>query len=756
MNKRNLLLLLFLSQTIISLAQVENHEKFVDDLMHRMTLREKIGQLNLLPTGPVTTAHGQNKEIFGDVKRGDVGGVFNLRGVHDNTIIQRMAVEETRLGIPILFGCDVIHGYETIFPLNIGLSCSWDMAAIEEMARISAREATATGIHWTFSPMVDICKDARWSRISEGAGEDPFLGAAVARAMVKGYQGNLDAVDEMMACVKHFALYGASEGGRDYNMVDMSPNRMFNEYMLPYKAAIDEGAVSVMVSFNDINGVPATANKWLLTDLLRNQWGFKGFITSDHSAVKELSNHSLGNEEEVCAKALLAGVDFDMGSRSYVTQLENAVKHGLVSEADINASCRRILMVKAKLGLFENPYRFLDAKREAREVYSEANRAAARRIATETFVLLKNENHLLPLRKSGKIALIGPLAHARTQMHGNWAVAAKNEKYATIFEAMQHYLKGKAEMRYAKGSNYFYDEEMERRTWVNLGEQPHLDDKMLLEEALEQAKWADVVIAALGEPGDLSGESSCRTNLDMPDAQRDLLEALLSIGKPVVLLNFAGRPTTMGWENEHVPAILHVWHPGSEGGSAICDVLFGDVCPSGKLTASFPQSVGQEPFYYNCRVTSRPQDKDKWFEKFHSNYIDCSNDAVYPFGYGLSYTTFDYSPIALSRDEISLNDGKLIATVTVTNTGEYDAYEVVQLYLRDPIASITRPVKELKGFKRVYLRSGESKDISFEITPELLKFYDASMNFVCEPGLFNVMIGRSSEDVQQADFYVKP
>lgn len=749
------ILLYLLLYVQVSVAQEIDYDKFVDGLMRKMTLREKIGQLNLLPTGPVTTAYGQNEEIFEDVRRGDVGGVFNLRGVHDNTIIQRMAVEETRLGIPILFGCDVIHGYETIFPLNIALSCSWDMNAIEEMARISAREATASGIHWTFSPMVDICKDARWSRISEGAGEDPFLGAAVARAMVKGYQGNLDSIDEMMACVKHFALYGASEGGRDYNMVDMSCNRMFNEYMLPYKAAIDEGVSSVMVSFNDINGIPATANKWLLTDLLRKQWGFKGFITSDHSAVKELSNHSLGDEREVSAKALLAGVDFDMGSRSYVAQLENAVKCGLVSEADVDVSCRRILMVKAKLGLFENPYRFLDAKREKYELYSKANRAAARRIAAETFVLLKNANHLLPLSKSGRIALVGPLAHARTQMHGNWAVAAKNEKYSTIFEAMQQYLKGKAEVRYSKGSNYFYDEEMERRTWVNFSEQPHLNDSILLDDALRLAEWGDVIVAALGEPGDLSGESSCRTNLDMPDAQHDLLKALLATGKPVVLLNFAGRPTVMGWENAHVPAILHVWHPGSEGGAAICDVLFGDVSPSAKLTTSFPQSVGQEPFYYNHRATSRPQAKEKWFEKFRSNYIDCSNDAVYPFGYGLSYTTFEYSPVILSCNDICLDGGELTASVTVTNTGKYDAFEVVQLYLHDPVASITRPIKELKGFERVFLKSGESKVVSFKITTDLLKFYNANMDFVCEPGLFNIMIGTNSEDLQQVDFMVK-
>ncbi len=727
---------------------------FVDSLMRQMTLREKIGQLNLLPTGPVTTAAGENREIFDEVMAGDVGGVFNLRGVKDVSRMQQLAVDSTRLGIPLIFGGDLIHGYVTIYPLNLGMSCSWDIPAIEEMARMSAREATASGWMWTFSPMVDICKDARWSRISEGGGEDPFLGAEIARAMVRGYQGDLTSDDQMLACVKHFALYGASEGGRDYNMVDMSENRMFNEYMLPYKAAVDEGAASVMVSFNDINGVPATANRWLLHDLLREQWGFDGIITSDHSAIFELTNHSLGTEEECAALALKAGVDFDMGSRSYVGTLEKAVAEGLVTEDEIDQACRRILLAKKRLGLFDDPYRYLYEERERRNTYNDETRESARRMARKSLVLLKNADGLLPLAKHGKIALIGPLAHARTQMHGNWAVAAQNDRYTTVYEAMKEYLDTQAEVKTVRGSNYFYDMEMERRCWVNFGEEPHGDDAVMLAEAEELADWADVVVACLGEPGDLSGESSCRTDLTLPDAQCDLLKALVASGKPIVLLHFSGRPTVLTWEQENIPAIMQVWHPGSEGGAAICDLLFGDYSPSARLTTSFPQNVGQEPLYYNHRKTSRPQDPGRWFEKFRSAYIDCSNEPLYPFGYGLSYTTFTYSPVELSATELT-SDGNVKASVTVTNTGSVEADEVAQMYISDPVASITRPVRELKGFRRIHLKPGESSRITFDITPELLSFYNARMEYVAEPGEFVVHIGHDSTTNNSSRFTLK-
>lgn len=755
MNRRTLwnVSLILLSSFMLVQCTPKGNDKFIDDLMSQMTLQEKIGQLNLLPTGPITTASGQNTDILDDIRRGEVGGIFNLKGVRDIRIAQDIAVKETRLGIPILFAMDVIHGYETIFPIPLALSCSWDMAAIEKSARIAACEASADGIAWTFSPMVDICKDARWGRVAEGAGEDPFLGAAIAKAMIKGYQGEgLKNNNEIMACVKHFALYGASESGRDYNMVDMSPNRMYNEYFLPYQAAIEAGAGSVMSSFNDINGIPATANKWLLTDVLRKQWGFNGLVTTDHSAIVELTNHSIGNLESVSARALQAGTDMDMGSRAFVAQLEKALKDGKITENDIDIACRRVLEAKQKLGLFEDPYRFLSDERAESEIYTESNRAEARKIATETFVLLKNENQLLPLQRKGKIALIGPLGNTRTQMQGTWAVAAVPSKYSTILEAMQRNVGERATIRYAKGSNFMYDEKFEERTWVNKGELPHLDDEQLLKEALEIANWSDIIIATLGEPAELSGESSCRTNLEMPDAQHDLLQALVKTGKPVVLLHFSGRPTVMNWEQKNVPAIMNVWFAGSETGDAICDVIFGDVSPSGKLTTTFPQTVGQLPMYYNHRNTSRPQDKDKWFEKFRSNYIDVTNDPLYPFGYGLSYTTFDYSPMKLSANELNIKNDSLIASITISNKGEYDADEIIQMYIRDIAGSITRPVQELKGFQRIHLKKGESREITFTITPELLKFYNNDLDFVCEPGEFELMIGPNSRDVERCKF----
>lgn len=755
MNRRtffNVCMVVFSSFILVQCSPKED-DKFIDNLMEQMTLQEKIGQLNLLPTGPITTTSGQNADILDDIRRGEVGGIFNLKGVRDIRIAQDIAVKETRLGIPILFAMDVIHGYETIFPIPLALSCSWDMEAIEKSARIAACEASADGIAWTFSPMVDICKDARWGRVAEGAGEDPFLGAAIAKAMVKGYQGEgLKNNNEIMACVKHFALYGASEAGRDYNMVDMSLNRMYNEYFLPYQAAIEAGAGSVMSSFNDINGVPATANKWLLTDVLRSQWGFNGLVTTDHSAVVELTNHSIGDLESVSARALQAGTDMDMGSRAFVAQLEKALKNGKITENDINIACRRVLEAKQKLGLFEDPYRFLSDERAKSEIYTDSNRAEARRIATETFVLLKNEGQLLPLQRKGKIALIGPLGNTKTQMQGTWAVAAVPGKYSTIFEAMQRNVSDYATIRYAKGSNFMYDEKFEERTWVNKGELPHLDNKQLLKEALEVANWADVVVATLGEPAELSGESSCRTNLEMPDAQHDLLQALIKTGKPVVLLHFSGRPTVMNWEQENVPAIMNVWFAGSETGDAICDVIFGDVSPSGKLTTTFPQAVGQLPMYYNHRNTSRPQDKDRWFEKFRSNYIDVTNNPLYPFGYGLSYTVFNYSPMKLSADKMDIKQGSLTASVTISNKGEYDADEIIQMYIRDIAGSITRPVQELKGFRRIHLKKGESREVSFTVTPELLKFYNNDLDFVCEPGEFELMIGPNSRDVERCKF----
>lgn len=731
-------------------------DRFIDQLMKKMTLEEKIGQLNLPVTGEITTGQAKSSDVAKRIRNGEVGGLFNLKGVERIREVQRQAVEESRLGIPLLFGMDVIHGYETIFPIPLGLSCTWDMKAIEESARIAAVEASADGISWTFSPMVDVSRDPRWGRVSEGNGEDPFLGAAIARAMIRGYQGkDMSRNDEIMACVKHFALYGASEAGRDYNTVDMSRQRMFNEYMLPYQAAVEAGVGSVMASFNEVDGVPATGSKWLMTDVLRKQWDFDGFVVTDYTGINEMIDHGMGDQQTVAALALNAGVDMDMVSDAFSGTLKKSVEEGKVSAAAIDAACRRILEAKYKLGLFDNPYKYCDVNRPKKQIFTKEHRAIARKTASESFVLLKNEG-VLPLSKKGTIAVVGPLANTRSNMPGTWSVAAVLDNAPSLVEGLREVVGDRAKVVTAKGSNLIGDADYEKRATM-FGRELHRDnrtDRELLDEALKVAAGADVIVAALGESSEMSGESSSRTNLEMPDVQRALLQELLKTGKPVVLVLFTGRPLVLTWEEEHVPAILNVWFGGSEAAYAISDVLFGDVNPSGKLTATFPQNVGQIPLFYNHKNTGRPLQEGRWFEKFRSNYLDVSNEPLYPFGYGLSYTTFAYSDIHLSSTEMSA-DGELTATVTVTNTGSRDGAEVVQLYIRDLVGSVTRPVKELKGFEKIFLKAGESRKVSFSITPELLKFYNYDLQFVCEPGDFDVMIGGNSRDVKKARFLLK-
>lgn len=731
----------------------QDMDRFIGNLMKKMTLEEKIGQLNLPVTGEITTGQAKSSDISAKIKRGEVGGLFNLKGVAKIKDVQELAVEESRLGIPLLFGMDVIHGYETIFPIPLGLSCTWDLSAIEESARIAAVEASADGISWTFSPMVDVSRDPRWGRVSEGNGEDPFLGAEIAKAMVRGYQGdNLKRNDEIMACVKHFALYGAPEGGRDYNTVDMSRQRMFNEYMLPYQAAVDAGVGSVMASFNEVDGIPATANKWLMTDVLRKQWGFNGFVVTDYTGIYEMIDHGIGDMQEVAARAINAGVDMDMVSDAFVGTLKQSVRDGKVSMQTIDNACRLILEAKYKLGLFADPYKYCDLKRPARDIFTAEHRAVARRIAGESFVLLKNES-VLPLSMKGNIAVIGPLADTRSNMPGTWSVAAVLDKSPSLIEGLKEMTAGKANILYAKGSNLIGDAAYEERATL-FGRSLNRDDRtdaQLLQEALAVAGKSDVIIAALGESSEMSGESSSRTSLDIPDVQRTLLEELLKTGKPIVLVLFTGRPLTLEWEQAHVPAILNVWFGGSEAAYAIGDVLFGAVNPSGKLTMSFPKNVGQVPIYYAHKNTGRPLHAGKWFEKFRSNYLDVDNEPLYPFGYGLSYTTFAYSDITLDRTSLTMN-GSVTAKVTLTNTGNRDGAEVVQLYIRDVVGSSTRPVKELKGFQKVFLKAGESREVSFRITPDLLKYYNYDLQYVAEPGTFDLMIGTDSRNVKTATF----
>lgn len=725
---------------------------FIDDLMSKMTLQEKIGQLNLPVTGDIVTGQAKSSNVAEKIKKGEVGGLFNLKGVDKIREVQKVAVEQSRLKIPLIFGMDVIHGYETVFPIPLSLSWTWNMDAIRQSARIAAQEATADGICWTFSPMLDISRDPRWGRMSEGNGEDPYLGSQIARAMVQGYQGNdLTADNTMMACVKHFALYGAPDAGRDYNTVDMSRWRMFNYYMPAYKAAIEAGAGSVMTSFNVVDGVPASGNRWLMTEVLRDMWKFDGFVVTDYTAISEMIAHGMGDLQQVSALAINAGTDMDMVAEGFLKTLEQSVKEGKVSVDAINTACRRILEAKYKLGLFHDPYKYCNPKRAKKEIYTRESRAVARDIATQSFVLLKNEGNILPLKKSGKIALIGPLAHTRANMPGTWSVAAAPDKYRSLYESMKEAVGDKAQLSYAKGSNLMYDAALEARsTMFGREMRDNRSDKEMLDEALKLAQDADIIVAAVGEASEMSGESSSRSNLDIPDAQRDLLSALKKTGKPVALVYFSGRATVMTWEDANFPSILNVGFGGSEAGAAICDVLFGDKVPSGKLTVTMPKSVGQIPLFYNHLPTGRPL-TGGWFTKFQTNYLDIDNEPLYPFGYGLSYTTFAYAKPTISSSTLSSN-GELKVSVAVTNTGNYDADEIVQMYVRDLVGSVSRPVKELKGFERIHLKRGETKTVTFTITPEDLKFYNQQLEYKNEPGDFEVMVGPNSRDLQKLSF----
>ncbi len=736
MNKKTIIALAMSLLAINVGAQTNPMKKFIDDLMSKMTLREKIGQLNLMVAGDITTGGAMDTKVGSGVADGSIGGVFNVKGVDKIRALQDIAVKKTKHGIPLIVGMDVVHGYETIFPIPLALSASWDLQGIEHCAQISAKEASADGINWTYSPMVDIALDQRWGRVSEGAGEDPYLGSRIAETMVRGYQGDYSKNYNIMACLKHFALYGAVESGKEYNTVDMSKVRMYNQYLPPYKAAVEAGVGSVMSSFNLIDGVPATASNWLLNELLRNQWKFDGFVVTDYGSIGEMEAHGLGDLKSNSAMALKAGTDMDMCSQGFIKTLEQSVNDGSVSVSDIDTACRRVLEAKYKLGLFKDPYKYLDSKRRKKDIFTQENRNEAKKMATETFVLLKNKNNVLPLKHTQKVALIGPLADSRINMAGTWCVAYTPDRYSTLREIMKPDY-------YAQGSNVYADEATQKAGEFGKAIK-RVNDEQALKEALDAAKNADVIVAALGETAEMSGECASRSDLSLPDVQKNLLKNLVATGKPVVLLNFSGRATEMKWESENVDAIMNVWFGGSETASAICDVLYGDANPSGKLTVSMPQATGQEPLYYNHLPTGRPvAENTKTFAKYASNYLDVRNDALYPFGYGLSYTTYSYSDIHLSSNQMS-RDGSIKATVTVTNTGTRDGDEIVQLYIHDKVASISRPVRELKGFKRIHLNAGESKDVSFDITPDLLKFYDANLKEVLEPGQFDLMIGASS------------
>ena len=728
-------------------------KSYIDNLMSKMTVEDKIGQLNLVtsggfsPTGPVITDN-----VEGKIKAGQVGGIFNLYGPAKVRAAQELAVKNTRLHIPLLFGLDVIHGHKTVFPIPLALSCSWDMGVIERSADIAAKEASADGLNWTFSPMVDIARDPRWGRIAEGAGEDPYLGSQVAQAMVKGYQGT-DLSDDhtIMACVKHFALYGGAEAGRDYNTVDMSRVRMYNYYLTPYKAAIDAGAGSVMTSFNVIDQVPATGNKWLLTNLLRNQWGFKGLVVSDYTSVSEMINHGMGDLKAVSALALNAGLDMDMVSEGFLNTLKKSLDDGTVSEQQIDMACRKVLEAKYKLGLFDDPYRYIDEKRPAQEILTQDNLNASRDIAEHTFVLLKNEKQILPLKKTGTIAVVGPLADDIPDMLGTWAGGGDQKHIVPVLAGLKNVAGDNVKFLYAKGAHITDDSLLARNSdMASFFGATHKSEvatpEDLMKEALNTASKADVILAVLGESAGMSGEASSRSWIGIPESQENLLKALVKTGKPVVLVLINGRPLTLDWENAHCNAILEAWAPGTEAGNAIADVLFGNYNPSGKLSVTFPRSVGQIPLYYNHLPTGRPATPGN---KFSSKYLDITNDPLYPFGYGLSYTTFKYSDVSVNKNSLR-GDDLLKASVTVTNTGKYAGEEVVQMYISDPVASISRSVEDLKGFQKILLQPGESKEVTFNITTDQLKFYNSELNYDWEPGEFIVRIGPNSADVKSA------
>ncbi|MEZ2338725.1 beta-glucosidase BglX [Mucilaginibacter sp. RCC_168] len=724
---------------------------YVTGLMSKMTLDEKIGQLNLVTIGAATTGSVVNKGVEEKIKNGAIGGVFGIWGADQVKQIQDLAVKSTRLHIPLIFGLDVIHGHRTIFPIPLGLSATWDMGLIKRSAQIAAKEATAEGLNWVYSPMVDIARDPRWGRISEGSGEDPWYGSQVAKAMVQGYQGSsMKNADAVMACVKHFALYGGAEAGREYNTVDMSRIKMYQDYLPPYKAAVDAGAGSFMSSFNTVDGVPATGNQWLLTDVLRKQWGFKGFVVSDYTAVNEMTAHGLGDLQTVSALALKAGLDMDMVGEGFLTTLKKSLTAGKVTQQEIDLACRRVLEAKYKLGLFDNPYKSIDASRETKDVLTTENRTEARNITRRSFVLLKNSNQTLPLKKTGSIALVGPLANNQRDMLGTWVVAGDWQKSISVMQGIKNVVGDGVTINYAKGANITEDSLFIQRLNFFGQQMVAVDPKPadeLLKEAIEAAKKSDVIVAVVGESQSMSGESSSRSDIDIPESQKNMLKELAKLGKPLVIVLFNGRPLTLTWEDKHASAILDVWAPGTEAGNAVADVLFGDYNPAGKITATFPRSVGQIPIYYNHKNTGRPYTGGP--SKFKSNYLDISNDPLYPFGYGLSYTTFGYSDVKLSKTILKGNES-LTATVTVTNTGKYAGEEVVQLYISDPVASISRSVKELKDFKKISLRPGEQKEVSFTVTPDELKFYNSQLKYDWEAGKFVIQIGTNSSDTHNA------
>ncbi|MCB2219553.1 MAG: glycoside hydrolase family 3 C-terminal domain-containing protein [Bacteroidetes bacterium] len=705
-------------------ATDQKGEAFIDDLMDKMTLEEKIGQLNLVASSDFITGDFSATDIGKKVRDGKVGAILNIRSAEKIRTVQKTAIEETRLGIPILFGLDIIHGYKTIFPIPLGLSCSFDLDLIQKTARIAAQESSADGLAWTYSPMVDVSRDPRWGRVAEGSGEDTYLGCLVAEAYVRGYQGDdLSANNTLMACVKHFAAYGDAEAGREYNTVDMSKLTLFEYYLPPFQAAVDAGVGSLMTAFNEISGVPSTSNPYLLRDLLRDQWGFEGFTVSDYTSINELIEHGVATDTSQTAElAMKAGVDMDMQGSAYLNHLKDLVDEGKVSVDLIDQAVRRILEAKVKLGLFDDPYKYCDEKRLKTDIMNEEQLAAARESVAKSCVLLKNDNNLLPIQKDVRsIAIIGPLGNSKKDMLGNWMAAGEPEKAVTLLEGIKNKVGSDVRVQWTEGCK------------VNG------TDKSGFTDAVNLAKQSDFIILALGEHGWMSGEAASRTDIGLPGVQNDLAEAVIKAGKPTTVVLFNGRPLAVTKLDEIAPAILETWFGGTQAGNGIADVLFGDYNPSGKLTMTFPRNVGQVPIYYNHKNTGRPIDPQRPGFKYLSKYIDSSNEPLYSFGYGLSYTTFKYDDFSVKVEADQIKIG-----VNVANTGDMDGEEVVQLYVQDKVGTITRPVKELKGFQKVMIKKGESKILNFTLIKDDLAFYHPDLSKSFEPGEFVFYVGGNS------------
>ena len=731
------------SQTQNSSSDQKVMDDFISNLISKMTLEEKIGQLNLPSIGFDVTGPVMSKDVELNIKKGLVGGVFNTFTPIAVKKLQEIAIKETRMKIPLLMGYDVIHGHRTIFPIPLGLSSSWDTDLIKKTARAAALEASADGLNWVFSPMVDIARDPRWGRVSEGAGEDTYLGSAISKAMVDGYQnGDMANNNSVMACIKHFALYGAAESGRDYNTTDMSLNRMYNEYLPPYKAGIDAGAGSLMSSFNAINGVPATGSYWLMTDLLRKQWGFKGLVATDYTAINEMVNHGVGDEEEVTRLAITAPVQMDMVGELFLKKLPDLVKSGKVNEKLIDDACRLVLESKYKLGLFKDPYRGISEKKAKAEIMSTDKLQLAKESAIKSMVLLKNEKQLLPLNLNQKIAFIGPFVKDKRNLLGNWSGAGDWKKAISIWESLSKRLDS-SKILYAKGCNMVDEPSLIAK--LNPHDAQLTLDKKSPKELIEEAKLiaakADVLVVCLGETFGMSGEAASLSDIRLLENQRNLLIELKKIGKPIVLVLTNGRPLELSWEANNVDAILETWISGTMAGEAICDVLFGNANPSGKLSMTFPRSVGQIPIYYNVKNTGRPFDEN---QKYTSKYLDIPNTPLFPFGFGMSYTSYTYSDIKLNKNSFSTNDSVIISA-KITNSGNRAGEEIAQLYVRDMIASISRPVKELKGFQKVKLNAGESKTVQFVIKASDLAFYNNDLKLVTEAGEFRLGVGKNSD-----------